>query len=199
MKLDIGKLARDRLTYANRNGNRYVLDTRRLKDSKVEVSYQITHGAAKRIVRLVFPDHVRVDEKFLWVLGLFKGEGLKSVGSRSSMYRFSVVNNDPSVIRAVIRVLDESGLESLESMRTRSGLIRISYGPYCDKKEAREYWALELSLPPSGIDLARDSEPQKREAHGSCALTLNDVLLRSIFDLIAENVYDVLFHPGSSS
>jgi hypothetical protein len=193
MRLSVADLASGKTTYRNRYGRSYVLRTKCIQGSKVEMSYEITHGAAKRIVRRIFPGYIEVNGRLLWILGLLKGEGLSSVGSRSSMYRFCVVNNDPSVIRAVMRVLDDSGLEPLARMRTRCGLIRISYGPHCDKQETKEFWARELGLGNQEINLARNSERQKRAIHGSCMLTLSDVLLRRVFDLVAEKVYNNLF------
>jgi hypothetical protein len=50
----------------------------------------------------------------------------------SSMYRFSVVNNDLAVIKAVVDVLDESRLARFNDIKMKGGLVRISYGPHCD-------------------------------------------------------------------
>jgi hypothetical protein len=192
LRLAVAKLTRGKSTYPSRGGNCYELKVSR-EDAQVAVRYEILKGAARRKVTRLFPRYVTINESFLWVLGLLKGEGLRSIGSRSSMYRFSVVNNDPSVIRAVIKVLDESGLARFEDVKARGGLIRISYGPFCDKKEAKMFWARELGVNSKSVELARQAEPQKRAIHGSCTFTLNDVLLRRMMDLIADSVQANLF------
>jgi hypothetical protein len=141
----------------------------------------------------MFPASIDIDNRFVWVLGLLRGEGLRSIGSRSSMYRFCVVNNDPKVIRAVIEVLDNSGLAKFESVKSKSGLVRISYGPNCDMKAARKFWSSELGMNLLSVEMAKNAEPQKRALHGSCMFTINDVLLRRVMDLIADEVYMDLF------
>jgi hypothetical protein len=195
VKLEIAELVRGELTYPSRDGNSSSLEARPLPKSKTEVSYEITGGAVRRRVRRNFPRRVTIDQLFMWVLGLLKGEGLKSVGSHSSMYRICVVNNDFSgVIRAVMGVLDSSGLERWENMRSRGGLIRISYGPRGNPSELKKYWADKIGLPEDAIILASHPEPQKRARYGSCMLTINDVLLRRVADLIAEGVWASLFN-----
>jgi hypothetical protein len=114
------------------------------------------------------------------------------------MYRFKVVNNDLEVIQAVIRVLDESGLAAYEEVKVRPGLIRISYGPHCDIARARRHWAKGLGVPLSSVEVAKHPEPQKRAPFGSCMLTLNDVLLRRVIDLIAQRTYSILFSRANS-
>ncbi|MDA4127572.1 MAG: hypothetical protein OK452_10305 [Thaumarchaeota archaeon] len=193
MIISIGSIVQGKSTYQSRGGHSYILQTRDISESEIEVSYEITGGAVRRRIARVFPREVEVDPRFIWVLGLLRGEGLKSIGPRSSMYRFYVVNNDYLVIRAVVRVLDESRLERWEHMKNRNGLVRISYGPACDKSEVRKYWAEKLGMPGRDIDLAAHAEPQKRARYGSCMLTMSDVLLRRVVDLIAQLVYETMF------
>lgn len=193
LRINIAGLIRNNFTYPNRNGNRYELRCRPASSSTIEIYYEITNGAARRIVRREFPRIVTVDSRFVWLLGLLRGEGLKSIGARSSMYRFNVVNNDLEVIKVVIRVLDESKLAKFDDVKSESGLIRISYGPYCDVAKARRYWAEGLGVDAAKIRMADKAEPQKRALYGSCMFTLNDVILRRVVDLIAVRVYAQLF------
>lgn len=193
MMIDIVELTNGRTTYSNRGGVRYELQNRPANSSTIEIYYVITKGAARRIVSRRFPRFLEVSKRFIWALGLLRGEGLRSVGPRSSMYRFCVVNNDLAVIKAVIRVLNESGLAKFDEIKGKNGLIRISYGPSCDTGEAWRYWAEGLGIDASRVQMAKEAQPQKRAPRGSCMLTLNDVLLRRVVDLVAENVYDKLF------
>lgn len=192
MGIDLRELVSGKSSFPNREGHAYELKSTD-KGNCIEVYYKITRGAARRTVKRCFPKRVRIDERFLWVLGILRGEGLRSLGSRSSMYRFMVVNNDPVVLRAVIRVLDESGLEPFDRMKRRPGVFRISYGPSCDPQKAQGFWARELGVETKGVSLLGKAEPQKRARNGSCMLTINDVLLRRVFDLVAESVCVRLF------
>jgi hypothetical protein len=196
--IDIADLVRGLSTYPNRSASRYKLRCRNNGPESIEVYYEITKGAVMRTVRRKFPRYIAINERFIWVLGLLRGEGLRSIGPRSSMYRFSVVNNDLAVIKAVIVVLDESRVARFDDIKTKGGLTRISYGPYCNVRRARKYWAEGLGITISKVEMARKAEPQKRARMGSCMFTLNDVLLRRIMDLIAERVHTQLFDAGSS-
>ena len=198
MIIDIADLIRRLSTYTNRDGNRYELRYRPHGPSSIEVYYEITNGAAKRTVKRRFPRYIAINERFFWVLGLLRGEGLKSTDPRSSMYRFCVVNNDIDVIKAVVDVLDESKLAEFDDIKVKGGLIRISYGPHCNIEKARRYWAEGLGIENYRVKLARKAEPQKRALMGSCMLTLNDVLLRRILDLVAARVYRQLFDFNTS-
>ena len=193
MEIDLARLITRVSTYPNRSGRSYELRYRTLNQSSIEIYYTITRGAATREVRRKFPRVVTINERFLWVLGLLRGEGLKSRGSKSSMYRFNVVNNDLAVIKSVIRVLDESNLAKFEEVKGRGGLVRISYGPNCDTREARRFWAVGLDIEIGNVEIAQKPEPQKRAIHGSCMFTINDVLLRRVMDLIADYVYTQQF------
>ncbi len=109
------------------------------------------------------------------------------------MYRFNVVNNDLAVIKSVIDVLNESGLARFNDVRKKGGLIRISYGPNCDTGVARKFWSEGLGVDISRVEMSKKAEPQKRALRGSCMLTLNDVILRRVMDLIAARVFHQLF------
>jgi len=197
MKVEIPSIVLGSKTYINRDGHSYDLKVGNDDGSLVEVYYEITSGAARRVISRKFPIQIEVNDRFLWVLGLLRGEGLRSHDAQSSMYRFNVVNNDLEVIRAVIQVLDESGLAAFSGLKSRPGLIRISYGPHCNKTQARRYWAKGLGIPLTCVKMAREAEPQKRARFGSCMFTLNDVLLRRIVDLVALQVYSTLFSQNS--
>ncbi len=193
MKINIPSIVLGASTYPNRSGRSYKLNVRSVDPSHVDVFYEITSGAARRLVSRRFPKQIEINSRFLWVLGLLRGEGLRSKGAKSSIYRFNIVNNDLEVIQAVIRILDESGLAVFDEYRLRPGLIRISYGPYCDTWKARRHWARGLGIPLAKVEISKRPEPQKRARFGSCMFTLNDVLLRRVMDLIAQRVHFILF------
>lgn len=191
MNVSVEKLIRGASTYATRYGNSYPLKIRHHGKNRVEVYYTITKGAVRREVGRIFPERVRVDSSFMWVLGLLRGEGLMSSGARSSMYRFAVVNNDPSIIRAVMEVLANSRLINFGNIKRK--FIRITYGFQTETNGLADYWAKELGVPLEIIDIARTPHHLKKARYGSCTLIISDVLLRRIIDLLADRIAKSLF------
>jgi len=187
----IEKLVEGASTYTTRDGNSYPLKVRHFDKNRIEVYYTITKGAVRREVKRIFPRRLAIDNRFVWILGLLRGEGLISNTARSSMYRFAVVNNDPFVIRTVMHVLRKSGLVDFRQIKRK--FIRITYGFKIKKDALASYWAKQLGVPVEVIDVAKSPQQLKKAEHGSCTLIISDVLLRRVFDLLADCLSRTLF------
>ncbi|MDD5133132.1 MAG: hypothetical protein PHD81_02605 [Candidatus Nanoarchaeia archaeon] len=102
MNIDLIRTLEGKYTYLNRNGYEHPLKVKPINKNEVLVSY-ITEGRIKREISRKFPRYLKINEKFIWAMGFIEGEGLKSKGVKSSMYRFSVTNNDPKTIFRVYK------------------------------------------------------------------------------------------------
>jgi len=107
------------------------------------------------------------------------------------MYRFAVVNNDPSIIRAVMNVLANGRLVDFDKIKGK--FIRITYGFQSEKDSLADYCAKQLDVPLKVIDIAETPHHLKKARYGSCTLIISDVLLRRVFDLLAVHIVRSLF------
>ena len=190
MLIDLADLLKNKYTYLNRNGNSHKLNIKLINNKKILVSFKIA-GKIDKIISRVFPRYIKFNERFAWVFGFFAGEGLKSIEPTSSIYRFAVTNNDPTYIRKVINVLDETKLLRTNNLPTKC--IIIKYGKKCNKSILKSYWSKNLKLSKDKIKIAKNSEEGKKAKYGTATLCVSNLLLRRVFDLINECFLKIYF------
>jgi len=196
MRIDLKRLLENKYTYKTRSGYSHLLKTKVINEKDILVYYEVG-GKIKRSVSRIFPQYLDITNRFMWVLGFINGEGLKSINSVSSMYRFAVTNNDPSTIKNVLKVLDESKLFKINNLPINS--IKINYGNKCFVQSLKSYWSKELGLTKEKIKLALKPQKQKKAKYGTATLYISDVLLRRVMDIISNHINEQIFSSSPES
>lgn len=149
------------------------------KDDELLIYYVVKGN--RRISR-IFPKKIELSTKFLYVMGLLKGEGSNTLGN-SNYRRFTITNSDPKVVSIILKELEESKLFSKAELLDNS--IHILHH-LVEDGEAIDYWANQLRLKPQKFRCFKDKS--RTSKYGVCHVYISDVLLRRVIDLLHQKL-----------
>jgi len=182
MKINLSELITDKRTYPNwSTGTTYLLKFEDL-GNKILIYYISGKTIMKKRYSKIFNKYIELTPGLCWALGFYKGDGLNSINGYS-YHQFSITNKNPKMLNKVIKELDRAKLITRDKYPDRCFQIMNSNG---NKKEIVKYWSKHLGFEPDKFLVKRYKHELRKSYFGICHITIGDVFLRRIIDLLNE-------------
>ncbi len=147
--------------------------TKEVSGNKIMLSGRYGNGRQFRLVLKRYIDQ----QHFAFGCGLYAGEGTK--GGKGTPFEFA--NSNPEVMAAMMRLLDELGIDrSIISPRLQ---IRIPNGETNSVRPLMEFWSKSMGIPLAKFRKTnvRLKEGAGRSAYGTISIRINSGIVGKLF------------------